>query len=293
MRSSGSRRSMLARVLATSLLALCGGAGSAHATVYKWVDSSGIAHYTTDPAEVPSSLRGQIPSARSGETGDLERIPPPQGEAGRNLLSAIPAPRMRRREAPASAPDPELGRQAPATQPEPSTDSEDARLRAIPPPRHPAERPLDPDSIPAPRAAPEGPRALAEPAPFAPEARPEGSGDGAGAAPPETPTPRARPSDARAAELEGTGDPGASRIGSVDSAPPFDPDFDDPPRAESPEIADLERQIEADRSALKRMLTTARSSGAPLSDDPELRAISERLPLLQARLAALRAQLGR
>lgn len=31
------------------------------ATIYRWVDQNGIAHYTTDPERVPESLRGKLP----------------------------------------------------------------------------------------------------------------------------------------------------------------------------------------------------------------------------------------
>lgn len=300
--SSGSRRSMLAWVLTTSLVSLSGAAGSAHATVYKWVDSSGIAHYTTDPAEVPAGLRGQIPSARSSEVPDIDRVPPPQGPAGRNLLSAIPAPRLSRRGDPGNTFIP-----APRRRDAPSEiDAASALLRDIPPARQLARASFDLGAIPPPRHRRDAARGIAEPPPFAPEARlpeepppgkfaPAGRSNDSRTPSPETeagpaiksPAPETGAGRARALDPDAQGAPG---IGAVDSSPPFDSLFDDPPKRESPEILDLERRIQADRDALKKMLTIARSSETPLSDDAELRAISQRLPILQARLAALRAQ---
>ncbi len=48
-------------------LALCAGGVPAAAApddaprIYRWVDSEGIAHYTTDPGRIPAALRGRLP----------------------------------------------------------------------------------------------------------------------------------------------------------------------------------------------------------------------------------------
>ena len=44
-------------------------------TIYKWVDRNGIAHYTTDPKQIPSNLRNRI-----GEPRRPDEAPPPEPE---------------------------------------------------------------------------------------------------------------------------------------------------------------------------------------------------------------------
>jgi hypothetical protein len=62
----------------------------------------------------------------------------------------------------------------------------------------------------------------------------------------------------------------------------------DDPRAA--EVAELEAQIAADREKLRQMISTKRWDSAELASDPNIREIAERLPRLQAQLAALRAE---
>ncbi|MEX2206650.1 MAG: DUF4124 domain-containing protein [Myxococcota bacterium] len=62
----------------------------------------------------------------------------------------------------------------------------------------------------------------------------------------------------------------------------------DDPRAA--EVAELEAKIAADRETLRQMISTKRWDSAELASDPNIRAIAERLPRLQAELAALRAE---
>jgi len=62
----------------------------------------------------------------------------------------------------------------------------------------------------------------------------------------------------------------------------------DDPRAG--EVAELEAQIASDREALRQMISTKRWDSAELASDPEIREIAERLPRLQAQLAALQAE---
>jgi hypothetical protein len=58
----------------------------------------------------------------------------------------------------------------------------------------------------------------------------------------------------------------------------------------SDEIAQLEGQIERDREALRQLISTPRWDSEELASDPRVREISERLPRLQAELAALRTE---
>jgi hypothetical protein len=62
----------------------------------------------------------------------------------------------------------------------------------------------------------------------------------------------------------------------------------DDPRAV--EVAELEAKIAADREQLRKMISTKRWDSAELASDPNIREIADRLPRLQAELAALRAE---
>ena len=56
------------------------------------------------------------------------------------------------------------------------------------------------------------------------------------------------------------------------------------------EIAQLEAAIERDREELRNMVSTPRWDASELASDPHVREIAERLPRLQAELAALRTE---
>jgi len=126
-----------------------------------------------------------------------------------------------------------------------------------------ARPPEPPARPPEPKPAQAEPAAPVEAAPPAPESRPAPPPESQSAAPPAQPasevTPAARPSD--------------------------------DPRAD--EIAQLEGQIERDREALRQLISTPRWDSAELASDPRVREIAERLPRLQAELAALRTESGR
>lgn len=62
------------------------------------------------------------------------------------------------------------------------------------------------------------------------------------------------------------------------------------PRAD--EIAELEGQIERDRETLRQLISTPRWDSTELASDARVREIAERLPRLQAELAALRTEAG-
>jgi hypothetical protein len=65
----------------------------------------------------------------------------------------------------------------------------------------------------------------------------------------------------------------------------------DDPRQQ--EIAQLEAAIERDREELRHMISTPRWDASELASDPHIREIAERLPRLQAELAALRSEAER
>jgi hypothetical protein len=56
------------------------------------------------------------------------------------------------------------------------------------------------------------------------------------------------------------------------------------------EVAELEERIAADRERLRQIISTKRWDSAELASDPSIREIADRLPRLQAELAALRAE---
>jgi hypothetical protein len=66
-----------------------------------------------------------------------------------------------------------------------------------------------------------------------------------------------------------------------------------PSRSEDPrkdEIAELEARIERDREELRKLVSMQRWDSSELASDPHVREIAERLPRLQAELAALRTE---
>lgn len=84
--------------------------------------------------------------------------------------------------------------------------------------------------------------------------------------------------------------PDASQVPPPDVAPPAvrSPLAPGDPRQQ--EIAQLEAAIERDREELRNMVSTPRWDASELASDPHVREIAERLPRLQAELAALRTE---
>ena len=107
---------------------------------------------------------------------------------------------------------------------------------------------------------------------------------------PEPVTPESAPSAALPAAT-----PATETTTPLPTAPPV---FPGPPATapippEDPraaEVAELEAQIASDRERLRQMISTKRWDSAELASDPGVREIAERLPRLQAQLAALRAE---
>ena len=148
-----------------------------------------------------------------------------------------------------------------------ATPPPEASTRALPVPPAAAVAPAPP-STPAPEVAPPStPQPEAAPAPVpAPETPPVEAG----------PRPQAAPSESNGTPPVFPGPPAAAEIPAGD------------PRAA--EVAELEARIAADREQLRRMISTKRWDSAELASSPEIREIAERLPRLQAELAALRAE---
>jgi hypothetical protein len=130
-----------------------------------------------------------------------------------------------------------------------------------PPPAQPAAAvaPVEPSALPAVEAAPQASR-----------------GEAAPPAPEPAPAPAATPA-----------------IVSPTIAPPAErsPLASGDPRQQ--EIAQLEAAIERDREELRNLVSTPRWDASELASDPHVREIAERLPRLQAELAALRSEAGR
>ena len=156
----------------------------------------------------------------------------------------------------------EVIKAAPSTVPNPSS----ARPPAPPRPPAPAAIEPPPPAQPAPSPAP------------APALGPQSSAPRIEAAPP-------------AASREAAPAPEASAAPAV--APPAEraPLAAGDPRQQ--EIAQLEAAIERDREELRQLISTPRWDASELASDPHVREIAERLPRLQAELAALRTEAER
>jgi len=163
----------------------------------------------------------------------------------------------------------EVIKPAPATIPNPS----DATPPA-PPPRLPAAEPSPAPVEPGPAPLTPAPPTTSAPAPAPSSPTLPESKSNAPVVPPatETSAPPAEP-------------PGAPASVAPEPRRPQDP------RAE--EIAQLEGQIERDREVLRQLISTPRWDSAELAADPRVREIAERMPRLQAELAALRTEAGR
>jgi outer membrane biosynthesis protein TonB len=169
-----------------------------------------------------------------------------------------------------------------------------------PPPRR------EPAPEPAPALAPLAPAPA--PAPVEPTAPAETPAPGETPAPAETPGPAETRAPEQAAPASEAA-PAPLQAPATPAAPPSaaapTPQSDAPRAAPGPspslspedprrdEIADLEGQIERDRETLRQLISMTRWDSAELASDPRVREIAERLPRLQAELAALRSEAAR
>jgi len=165
-------------------------------------------------------------------------------------------------------------------------------------PSHARDEALEIVTSPAPAAAtralpvsPAKPRSV--PVPTSPSATATPPVDAAPPAPAALESPALAPATPEPTATEHS--PATGRPASTASAAPVFPGpvatpqlpADDPRAAE---VAELEAKIAADREQLRQMISTKRWDSAELASDPNIREIAERLPRLQAQLAALRAE---
>jgi outer membrane biosynthesis protein TonB len=160
-------------------------------------------------------------------------------------------------------------------------------------PAPPAGIPNPSHSHPPPRSATPAPAAT--PAPVAPVEPPPPA---ANTAPPGEPQPSAvsEPVAPDAPAEPNTESPAPPPV-APPAAPPEKPVTPLPdsraPKSGDPrqdEIAELQGRIEADREVLRQLISTPRWDASEMASDPQVREIAERLPRLQAELAALRSE---
>ncbi len=128
-------------VLAASLTLAAAPAGAAEKPrIYKWVDSNGIAHYTTDPERIPKALRNRIESLDRAET----RSEPTFAAPAPVEPAPMREPEPLRSPTPAPAPEPSLAAPAPSADAVPSAPvAPSPATAASAPPPAPSARPLD------------------------------------------------------------------------------------------------------------------------------------------------------
>lgn len=143
LRSPSTPRLLPSAVLALGLL-LAAPAGAAESPrVYKWIDSNGIAHYTTDPDRIPKALRKRIETIDRTPTVTVERPTEPIA-----VETPDPAPGAE------AAPEPEPDRPAIAVPTPASTPSEGWATRdALPRPRRGSSILAEGEATPAQREA--------------------------------------------------------------------------------------------------------------------------------------------
>jgi len=234
-------------------------AGAEPPPIYKWVDSNGIAHYTTDPERIPKALRNKIrPLERAAQAAEPVPAPP------------APAPHEPVREMTAASQTPEPGPIAPPTG-EPSA----------PPMGEPSAPPMG-----EPSAPPTG----------EPSAPPTGEPIGSPTPAPTVPTPRqASPPPPSASESWATRDAtprlrrSAALLGDGNASPEELVALAAEREALDARIAATEAEIARDENLLKDLISDpALDAEVPLFDRPEFLEVSQRLPMLQAQLQELR-----
>lgn len=250
-------------------LAIALAPASANAALYRWVDEQGVTHYTTDLDSIPGSARDNaleiVTSPAPVETTRALPVPPVTPE-----VEPTPPPAA----APEAVPMPPIEAEPPPPIAIESPPLEPATPEPAPTEATPTESTPTESSVTEPAATP----AVGAPAPSEPPPAVE----------PTTTTTTTEPPTATepAPSSEWTNVPSSAPVFPGPSAtPPLSPD--DPRGAE---VAELEAKIAADREQLRQMISTKRWDSAELASDPNIREIAERLPRLQAELAALRAE---
>lgn len=77
LRSPSAPRLLPSALLLLGLLLAAPGDAADSPRIYKWIDSNGIAHYTTDPARVPKALRRRIEAIDRAAPSVTVETPPP------------------------------------------------------------------------------------------------------------------------------------------------------------------------------------------------------------------------
>ena len=312
------RRPGSARLAACAGLCVLGLAASALAeepVIYKWVDSNGVAHYTTDKSRIPSSIRDRVerrePAVAPAQQPAVTSQPPGPAQTAAPVAAAppvAPAPEPARPAASAAsvaptaaapAAAPAAASAAPAPGAAPATASATAPTATTAPVATSAPPAavsnLARDAVPAPAQAPS--TAVSSPPPFAagsvePTApNLSAPADASGPGPKKPPIPSAPATiEPEGVPPEPTGEQTRTATAEIGPRKPVD----------ATELADLDHQIAVledkiakDEDALTALISVPEPQRkGPLVDDPKFREIAKRLPKLQADLQSLRDRRG-
>ena len=285
------------------ILALAGSSRAEDPIIYKWVDSNGVAHYTTDKNRIPSAIRDRIerrepavapaqPASPSQPVAPAQPVAPQPAASAPPVAPAAPVQRSSPAEplvqaqpgAPAPAPAAPAVASSPPTAPAPAT----AAVPAA------AVSNLARDAVPAAAAVPS--TAVSSPPPFrgepveptAPDLSKPVETNGPGPKRQIPNVPATIESDGVAPEP--TGEKTRTATAEIGPRTPVD-------AAELAEldhqIATLEDKIAKDEDALTVLISVPDPQRkGPLVDDPKFREIAKRLPKLQADLQSLRERRG-
>jgi hypothetical protein len=276
-------RSATRTLLVGLLLAALAAPGGAGAELWRWIDEQGIARFTPDPDRVPASRRSTLVRVEAG----MPPVPPPEPAVAKPLPIFAPPGDPALAQDPWNAPE-----RAQEVEGQTLIDTREiiVELPTAAPPSAPATPPGPTEAVTPPPAQPETTSRVVPPAPpettsrVVPPAPPETTSRVAPPAPPEA-TSRALPQTPPEAETQALAT--AARPA---SPPPIAPSAPMKPLSRDAEErrAELASAIAADEEALKAHVSSA--DDVSILASPELRAIAERLPALQAELRALEAQ---
>jgi hypothetical protein len=271
------RRGKRAGLAAALALVLAGGTAAAdRPVVYRWIDESGIQHFTTQPDRIPSEFRDSV--REIGTPGSEAALPPAAttaapSPAAKSAPAAVSPP-------PAQAPvPPAVAAPPPGPRVTPEGEFEEAPLgsgRSAAPSRS--------STVSAPATAPE--RDVAAPPPGYHRETP--GSESSAAPPPSEPAPAVSAGTTTGAPPGGSAPTSISSGVESETAPPGDvTGLDD-------RIVALEEQVGRDQTALQNILSQPREADGPrIADREDFREIAKRLPKLQADLKTLREQRNR
>jgi hypothetical protein len=272
-------------------------------TVYRWLDESGVAHYTTQPGRIPSEFRDGAqevgrPAPTSAPSESVGATAPPTSN-----VTPPPEP------PPVAAPPPSGARVTPEGEfEEPPLGS---GSRSAPGPTSSAAP--DPSNVvPAPASAPPAPPSAA-PIPASSAASAPSSVASAPASAPSSSASSAAPLSSatppRDDEDVAAPPPGYSRDTAPNAPAQAPPPVSPPTSKQAPTAAEaapvdaaaleerisaLEAQVERDQSLIQNILSEPRpADSVRVAEREDFREIAQRLPKLQADLKALREQRAR